>query len=616
MSQLWIPLKALKSPFYQQNLDALKMQNPGLGLETEQAVEKENFTVRQTSPALFEARFCDNQGAVTASDSNCFSYQMNYLYPRIQESVQHGSELIALCGIGSGVLFSKILPLFISSSNWQLVILEPNPVWIAFLLQLAPLHQWIESRRILFGTLHPEQVVSLIESNGLGNRAVWQVLNGKPEPVPASVQFVEEALRQDQAKQEQIVCRVLQYYKENPPQKCHKILCIEFWEDCPGGDILDGIAAALVLHNLDVYRLVLPSSLASPHAIERRQYYPLVLSALDKIKPDLIFSVQYDIGYLLPPPVCKELQCPNVIYCVDYVVNEIGEGCEWRLFIASSSEILRSTNSFYRCSTYIPYGAISMPIINFPSAKYACPISFIGDCGMDKVLRKQKADQLRNAGMLDMAEDMIQQLLTGANLAELCRCDPVCNYSPEEKSVIRFYVLLESLRRRRLQYVEALLPFGIRVYGSNWKEISENPGFQKAACGPLPFRKRFSLYASSMINLNIHTPDRHNSPNTRFYEIPVARGFMITDWQQSYERFLSSEETVYYKDTESLVAKVNYYLHHPDAREPFIERAYTRMQSALTWNRWVEVFLQEIVPPYFRILNGSPERLPEEMNFP
>lgn len=71
-------------------------------------------------------------------------------------------------------------------------------------------------------------------------------------------------------------------------------------------------------------------------------------------------------------------------------------------------------------------------------------------------------------------------------------------------------------------------------------------------------------------------PEKHT---TRTFEIPACKTALLTERNEEIEEFYTDSEVIYYKDTEDILSKVQYYLSHKSELYELIENGYSRVQS-------------------------------------
>ena len=84
------------------------------------------------------------------------------------------------------------------------------------------------------------------------------------------------------------------------------------------------------------------------------------------------------------------------------------------------------------------------------------------------------------------------------------------------------------------------------------------------------------VYNRARINLNVHRWFGQGSAmNLRLFEVPAARGFLLTDWVEEIDgAYRPDEQVVCWRTTSELRAKVAYYLAHEDERREIAARGH------------------------------------------
>lgn len=94
-----------------------------------------------------------------------------------------------------------------------------------------------------------------------------------------------------------------------------------------------------------------------------------------------------------------------------------------------------------------------------------------------------------------------------------------------------------------------------------------------------------ALYRHSLINLNLSSPQLISAVNLRVYDVPVAGGFLLTDWRDDLPLLFDIDrEVVTFHSVEEANDKIAYYERHPSARSRIVEaaRAHVLNEHLLT----------------------------------
>lgn len=94
------------------------------------------------------------------------------------------------------------------------------------------------------------------------------------------------------------------------------------------------------------------------------------------------------------------------------------------------------------------------------------------------------------------------------------------------------------------------------------------------------------VYRNSKINLNITLRSIGSGIPLRAFDIMACGGFLLTNYQADFlEYFEPDVDFVYYTDYEDLLAKVDYYLAHDEAREKIARNGYEKVKLHHTYEQ-------------------------------
>ncbi len=115
----------------------------------------------------------------------------------------------------------------------------------------------------------------------------------------------------------------------------------------------------------------------------------------------------------------------------------------------------------------------------------------------------------------------------------------------------------------------------IEVFGRNWPNGMD-----------IPLQEMVRIFCESRINLNITSlaSPALQHINSRIFEVPGCRGFLITSTAKDLERYyIPDEEIVVASSIEELTDKARHYLSHDTEREAIARRGYQRTMQEHTW---------------------------------
>ncbi|MEW6237759.1 MAG: glycosyltransferase [Candidatus Omnitrophota bacterium] len=151
---------------------------------------------------------------------------------------------------------------------------------------------------------------------------------------------------------------------------------------------------------------------------------------------------------------------------------------------------------------------------------------------------------------------------------------------PSPQLSLDYFLYVLATHRARLAAVKALLPLGLHLFGpDDWIPLLGDE-YKHRLHGLIDSERLPDCYASARINLNLHSLQCPTCLNARDFDVPRAKGFLLTDWVEDMEKgFLrDGVHCSVFKDAEDLLEKAEYYLAHDDERR----------QLAETGCEWVE----------------------------
>jgi spore maturation protein CgeB len=104
-----------------------------------------------------------------------------------------------------------------------------------------------------------------------------------------------------------------------------------------------------------------------------------------------------------------------------------------------------------------------------------------------------------------------------------------------------------------------------------------------------------SVYAKSLISLNITLDQGINSINYRVFEVIASKGFLINDYKKAIaDEFTPEIEAVYYSDKENLMDKLKFYMNNNKKRTEIAEQGYKKLLDKHTFQHRAESILKKI----------------------
>ena len=180
-------------------------------------------------------------------------------------------------------------------------------------------------------------------------------------------------------------------------------------------------------------------------------------------------------------------------------------------------------------------------------------------------------------------------------------CDPDIHKpvetSPEEKTEWGSEVaFVGSFYPNRAQVLEKITDFGLKVWGPGWKTLPRDSTLKKRTrAQKLKPDEWIKILSSSKVNLAIHFQDGKipcYQASPRVYETLACRSFLLVDEQRDVKSlFQDRKHLAFFKDSEDLREKIDYYLNHADERKEIAAHGYEEVIRKHTYmNRMEKMF--------------------------
>ncbi len=319
---------------------------------------------------------------------------------------------------------------------------------------------------------------------------------------------------------------------------------------------------------------------------------------LDRFRPDWIFLINQSAGqlydYLEIPSGRRPYSTRKFVWYLDdphFFVDRPFEPLEYVFsFDETYLDYLREHTT--RACGFFPLAA-DLEAPGGWDRRFACEVSFVGGVIDQSERRKRLSPEMQNyvSRLVDL-----QLQFRRKTFFELADEYPI---APGKRIQITppvaQYLYWEANNQYRLRMVEALAGFDLRIYGNeDWMALLQGTPLAGRYGGPIdPAAELPALFASSAVNLNIHSLQCRGSLNQRDFNAPLAGGFLLSDWVPAAGRFfIPGEEAVYWSDVDDLRRKTAYYLAHPEERAPIIQRGRERVARDHTYDHRVEEWLR------------------------
>lgn len=149
-------------------------------------------------------------------------------------------------------------------------------------------------------------------------------------------------------------------------------------------------------------------------------------------------------------------------------------------------------------------------------------------------------------------------------------------------------------RPERESVLSGLDGLSVRIWGPDWgRKARNNPVVKKAWQGRSIYGSEFAkAVRCSKINLNIIDATIDQSPNMRFFEIPLAGGLEVSSVCLEMENeFKNGEHLFYFRSKRDLRTLIDYLLRDTTKREQVAEVGHAKVLSAHTYSHRVEMIL-------------------------
>ncbi|OGY17609.1 MAG: hypothetical protein A2784_00685 [Candidatus Chisholmbacteria bacterium RIFCSPHIGHO2_01_FULL_48_12] len=155
-----------------------------------------------------------------------------------------------------------------------------------------------------------------------------------------------------------------------------------------------------------------------------------------------------------------------------------------------------------------------------------------------------------------------------------------------------------SLERQKLFQKLMKSKINLKLYGT-LPDGFLAPSLKSIYAGPVWGKTITQIYSSCSIALNPVPPHMPTGGNLRTFEIPACGAFQLAS-RTNPNWFVSSREIVIYQHAPDLIAKIDYYLHHPQARRKIAQAGYKRVHHDHTYKKRFKLLLQLLaaLPPH------------------
>jgi len=154
----------------------------------------------------------------------------------------------------------------------------------------------------------------------------------------------------------------------------------------------------------------------------------------------------------------------------------------------------------------------------------------------------------------------------------------------------------------RQQMFASLSGLPIKLWGTEWPECKPFDRMVQEEGRRLKPQEYVKIFNSTSINLNLHSSTERDGVdpagdfiNPRTFELAACGAFQLVDKRSLLsEVFTPGEEVETFESRKELIEKIEYYLAHPEARQPFIEKARARVLREHTYQHRITEMLSII----------------------
>ncbi|MGI6457932.1 MAG: CgeB family protein [bacterium] len=210
--------------------------------------------------------------------------------------------------------------------------------------------------------------------------------------------------------------------------------------------------------------------------------------------------------------------------------------------------------------------------------EFACDVCFVGGV-IDQSGRRSQLNETMQKYVDHLVELKLQQ--RDKDFYELAAENPI---APGKGITITppvaHYLYWEANNRYRVQTLEALQNYDLRIYGNeDWQVVLQHSPLQEKFYGSAhPVHDLPHIFSSARVNLNLHSVQCMGSLNQRDFNAPLAGGFLLSDWTPAAGKyFIPGKEAIYWSQIDDLKAKIEYYLNHRDERLEVIRQGRERV---------------------------------------
>jgi hypothetical protein len=381
-------------------------------------------------------------------------------------------------------------------------------------------------------------------------------------------------------------------------QKGSKILAINFYPGFPCGVIMQSIISEFQSRGIQVVKIDIDHREYRKNPDIQAKFHSFLATALQKQKMDGLFCIQRDLRQVLAS--CHE-EIPLLTFVTDPMLaidSLTGDNDFIISWSATQAAYLKKRG--YQNVIHIPMMADSFLRGNAIPQLQSDIIFFGNYWPRSPQEQKHELDGMENIqpGIREYIQHLIDLVVRRAftgNLYEL-----LDNYLPKSldlqipPSKIWFYIFIEATGKIRLQVLEKLASFDLKVIGYGWDHAPASESLRRCFLPCLAIHEQSHVFASAKINLNIASPGHWSAPTNRFFNIPGSECLELCDWSEGLDAYLQPEtEMLYYRAEDDLSGSISSILSNYDDFQEVIAAGNAKVCQYYTYREWVtELFRQ------------------------
>lgn len=308
-----------------------------------------------------------------------------------------------------------------------------------------------------------------------------------------------------------------------------------------------------------------------------------ILKTCLRVKPDFIFGTNH-IGF--DPDgqiaaVLSELNLPVAFWYLDdyrFIIPDPGRQAKPNiaLFSFEQTDPPRLKDAGFKHAFYLPAGSTQLPDQSRDDARFTFlqgrPV-FVGNTFLDAQQRWFKPHYPDLYTRLNLGNIHAADMPLVDNLIQTH-----AKSFPSQAELFHFagYAAGRSTMEQRIRLmrqIPELVVFGDRRWAELNLPLEIHPPVDMVTEAP-------SVFRSAQININMSSTQLVTSVNQRVFDVPMAGGFLLTDWRDSLASLFDEKtELAVYRSPEELKEKIDFYRRHAELREKISTAAAARVQN-------------------------------------